>query len=316
MNALNDEQQERGYFFMKLIAFFEEGQEKLGVKTNGGVFDVTGALAAQPADGVPKTVHEAIAGGGEAVRTLAAYAERVLSGTGGTGTAFLRNEDSLVFAPCVPNPGKIICVGLNYRKHAEETGAPIPAYPVLFSKFSNALAAHRQDVPLPKASSMVDYEVELAVVIGRKAKDVPKEKALEYVFGYCAANDLSARDLQTRTSQWLLGKTCDGFCPLGPYLVTADEAGDPNRLELKCSVNGEVRQHSNTSDMIFPCDELVSYISRHMTLMPGDVILTGTPEGVILGYPEEKRVWLKPGDVVTVEIEKLGALTNRLAAPE
>ncbi|HEY8529560.1 MAG TPA: fumarylacetoacetate hydrolase family protein [Paenibacillaceae bacterium] len=299
---------------MKLVAFIDNGREKLGVKTDGGVFDVTGALASHPADGVPGRMHEAIEGGSEAVRALAAYVDRVLSGPG--GAAFLREEESLVFAPCVPSPGKIICVGLNYRKHAEETGMPIPDYPVLFSKFSNALAGHRQDVPMPKASSMVDYEVELAVVIGRKAKDVPKDKALEYVFGYCAANDLSARDLQGRTSQWLLGKTCDGFCPIGPYLVTADEVGDPGNLELTCLVNGEVRQHSNTSDMIFPCDELVSYISRHMTLMPGDIILTGTPQGVILGYPEEKRVWLKPGDVITVEVEKLGALTNRLASPE
>jgi len=315
MNALDKPlQHERGHCFMKLIAFADGGQEKLGVKTEGGVLDVTGALAAHPADGVPKTMHEAIEGGGDAVRALAAYADRVLSGP--EGTAFLRNEDSLDFVPCVPNPGKIICVGLNYRKHAEETGASIPEYPVLFSKFNNALTGHRRDVPLPKVSQKVDYEAELVIVIGRKAKDVPRDRALEYVFGYCAANDLSARELQRRTHQWLLGKTCDGFCPLGPYVVTADEVGDPNNLGIKCILNGEVRQNSNTSDMIFPCDELVSYISRHMTLMPGDIILTGTPEGVILGYPENQQVWLKPGDVVTIEIEKIGSLTNRLTAPE
>jgi 2-keto-4-pentenoate hydratase/2-oxohepta-3-ene-1,7-dioic acid hydratase in catechol pathway len=132
------------------------------------------------------------------------------------------------------------------------------------------------------------------------------------VFGYTIVNDISARDLQLRTSQWLLGKSCDGFSPLGPYLVSADEVGNPNDLNLKLSVNGEVRQNSNTSDMIFRCDEIVSYISDHMTLYPGDIILTGTPEGVVLGYPEEKQVYLKHGDIMTVEIEKLGSLTNRM----
>jgi 2-keto-4-pentenoate hydratase/2-oxohepta-3-ene-1,7-dioic acid hydratase in catechol pathway len=161
-------------------------------------------------------------------------------------------------------------------------------------------------------SSQVDYEVELVIVIGKQAKYVSKENALSYVFGYCNVNDISARDLQMRTQQWLLGKTCDKFSPLGPYLVTADEVGNPNQLEMKCIVNGEVRQNSNTSDMIFYCDELVSYISQHMTLVPGDIILTGTPQGVVIGYPEDKRVYLKHGDVVTIEIEKLGTLTNRM----
>jgi 2-keto-4-pentenoate hydratase/2-oxohepta-3-ene-1,7-dioic acid hydratase in catechol pathway len=297
---------------MKLLTFKENDAYKLGVKTEGGVFDVSAALTAAGEEGVPGDVHAVIEGGGEAERRLEAFVARTLSAP--EGKSFLREEESLTFGPCVTRPEKIICVGLNYRKHAEETGAPIPQYPVLFNKFNNTLTGHGCDVPLPKESQKVDYEVELAIVIGKRAKNVPKERALDYVFGYCAVNDLSARDLQMRTQQWLLGKSCDGFSPLGPYLVTADEVGDPNNLELKCIVNGEVRQHSNTSDMIFRCDEIVSYISRHMTLVPGDVILTGTPEGVILGYPEEKQVWLKHGDVVTVEIEKLGRLTNRMVA--
>ena len=139
-----------------------------------------------------------------------------------------------------------------------------------------------------------------------------REDALERVFGYCCVNDLSARDLQNRTSQWLLGKSLDGFAPMGPYLVTADEVGDPNSLGIRLYLNGEIRQNSNTRDMIFPVDEIISYVSRYMTLEPGDVILTGTPEGVIFGYPDDKKVWLKPGDTVTVEIDRLGALTNRL----
>lgn len=218
-------------------------------------------------------------------------------------------ESEVTYAAAVTKPGKIICVGLNYRRHAEETNAPIPQYPILFNKFNNTIAAHGDTVILPKVSTKVDYEAELVIVIGKQAKDVEEEKALNYVFGYCNVNDLSARDLQMRTHQWLLGKSCDGFSPLGPYLVTADEVGDPNKLAISCTVNGEVRQSSNTSDMIFNCKEIVSYISQYMTLEPGDIILTGTPEGVVLGYPEDKQVYLKDGDVVTIEIEKLGALT-------
>src|SRR5690625_4723130 len=156
------------------------------------------------------------------------------------------------------------------------------------------------------------YEVELGIVIGQEAKDVSIENALDYVFGYVTANDVSARDLQFVSSQWMLGKTCDGFCPVGPYLVTGNDVGNPNDLTLKTYVNGEERQHSNTADMIFHCDEIVSYISKHMTLTPGDIIITGTPEGVAMGDQEGEERWLQPGDEVTVEIEKLGSLTNRI----
>lgn len=216
------------------------------------------------------------------------------------------------YAPIVPRHAKIICVGLNYRRHAEEAGQAIPTFPVLFNKFGNALAAHLDEVVLPGIAEHYDYEAELGIVIGKPAKNVSREDALERVFGYCCVNDLSARDLQNRTSQWLLGKSLDGFAPMGPYLVTADEVGDPNSLGIRLYLNGEIRQNSNTRDMIFPVDEIISYVSRYITLEPGDVILTGTPEGVIFGYPDDKKVWLKPGDTVTVEIDRLGALTNRL----
>ncbi|SEO75877.1 fumarylacetoacetate hydrolase family protein [Paenibacillus sp. OV219] len=291
---------------MKLINFIENGTSKLGVATDAGVVDVA-AAAAQSGAQVPLSIHEAIEGGAaalDALQTLAVSAP----------TAALRKEEELKLGACVPAPNKIICVGLNYRKHAEETGSPIPAYPILFNKFNNTLCGNGDDVALPKVSVKVDYEAELAVVIGKKAKYVSKEDALDYVFGYCNVNDLSARDLQMRTQQWLLGKSCDGFSPLGPYLVSADEVGNPNDLSIRTIVNGEVRQDSNTSDMIFHVDEIVSYISQHMTLVPGDVILTGTPEGVVMGYPPEKQVYLKDGDVVTIEIEKLGKLTNRMVA--
>lgn len=289
---------------MKLLTFLKDGHYALGIRTDRGVLDVESAVG-QGRRRAPTRLHEAIEGGPQAVSALQAIAEQAEDG-------WLKEAD-LTLGPCVPHPGKIVCVGLNYRKHAEETNAPIPEYPILFSKFNNALAGHGEDIPLPAVSEKVDYEAELAIVMGKTAKNVGKEQALDYVFGYCNANDLSARDLQMRTPQWLLGKTCDKFLPLGPYLVTADEVGNPNGLGIRCTVNGEVRQNSNTSDMIFHCGELVSYISRHMTLEPGDVILTGTPEGVVLGYPPEKQVYLQEGDIVTVQIEKLGALTNRMA---
>ncbi|MDF2659598.1 MAG: 5-carboxymethyl-2-hydroxymuconate isomerase, partial [Paenibacillus sp.] len=221
---------------------------------------------------------------------------------------------SVSYGPCVTRPEKIICVGLNYRKHAEETNAKIPEFPILFNKFNNTLNGHGHDVELPVTSKEVDYEAELAIVIGRRTKHVSEEQALDSVFGYASANDISARDLQLRTNQWMLGKVCDGFTPIGPELVTADEIADPNQLNIRTVVNGEERQNSNTSDMIFNCKQIISYISRHFTLEPGDIILTGTPEGVVLGYPPEKRVYLQPGDVVTVEIENLGSVTNKMVA--
>ncbi len=299
---------------MKLLTFMSNGSYQLGVATEKGVLDVVSALTALPVqDGepIPTTVHEVIDGGEAAIARLAKFTAEALE-SAGDSSSYLLEEAKLVLGPCVTHPNKIICVGLNYRKHAEETNAAIPQYPILFNKFNNTLTGHGDDIPLPKVTNKVDYEAELVIVIGKTAKYVAKEDALSHVFGYCNVNDLSARDLQLRTQQWLLGKSCDKFSPLGPYLVTADEVGNPNDLVISCTVNGEVRQHSNTSDMIFHCDEIVSYISQHMTLVPGDIILTGTPEGVVLGYPEDKQVYLKDGDIVTIEIEKLGKLTNRL----
>jgi 2-keto-4-pentenoate hydratase/2-oxohepta-3-ene-1,7-dioic acid hydratase in catechol pathway len=291
---------------LKLVTLASGDQYHLGVQTERGILDVTASAGAE--SGVPKDIHSLIEGGQSAKEALESFVRRQEAGW--------LNEKEVQYGPAVTNPQKIICVGLNYRKHAEETKAPIPEYPILFNKFNNTLTAHNCDVELPVASKEVDYEAELAIVIGRKAKHVSEEDALDYVFGYCCANDLSARDLQLRTNQWMLGKVCDGFTPLGPVLVTADEIPDPNALGIRTIVNGDVRQNSNTSDMIFNCKQIISYISRHFTLNPGDVILTGTPEGVVLGYPKEKRVYLQPGDVVTVEIEKLGSITNRMVAEQ
>ena len=213
------------------------------------------------------------------------------------------------FLPAVSAPGKLLCVGVNYRKHIEECGETLPVIPVLFSKFNNALAAHGEIIHPPLASSQIDYEAELVVVVGKGGKNIPEEDALSHVFGYTCGNDLSARDIQMRTSQWMAGKTCDGFAPVGPWIVTADEL-DPHNLPIKSRLNGEVRQSDNTSSMIFPVERIISYISSLMTLEPGDIIFTGTPDGVILGRSEQERVWMKEGDVIEIEIGGIGVLKN------
>lgn len=222
------------------------------------------------------------------------------------------DESKLQILSCNPRPSKIICIGLNYRKHAIESGMAIPTVPVVFTKYSNTLINYGQDVSLGKVGSQFDYEVELGFVIGTKCKDVKKENALDYVLGYCVANDLSCRDLQFRTSQWLMGKSLDQFLPLGKYIVTKDEVGDPQKLQLTCYLNGEERQNSNTSDMIFSIAEIIEDLSAHMTLEPGDLVVTGTPAGVIMGLPVKN--WLKPGDLVKVEIEKIGFTENKMIA--
>ena len=286
---------------LKFVNFQLNSQIRLGVKVKNGIMDI-----AQVSDtyslGVPKTIEQIIAAGKSVTEKLQKYAE---------STSFLIDEDNIVYAPCVTNPEKIICIGLNYLDHANESKMEIPLSPVVFSKFSNALAGNKQEILLPINAKQFDYEAELVIVIGKTAESVSRENAMSYIFGYTIGNDLSARDLQFRTGQWLLGKTCDGFAPIGPYLVTADEV-NPSDLEISCRVNGELRQQGNTKNMIFDCAYIVSYLSQHMTLKPGDIIFTGTPAGVILGYPEEKRVWLKSGDEVSVSIEKIGTLINKL----
>ena len=294
---------------MKLLTFKTRKGLKLGIQTEKGVIDVKKASKALGVD-VPRTPAQCLALGLDALPALEVLVTKALLAAG--SAKWLLDEDKLRLGPCVPAPEKILCVGLNYRRHAAESGAQVPDVPVLFSKFNNALAAHGDAIPIPRGVVQVDYEVELAVVIGKTAKYVPEDAALDYVLGYCNANDVSARELQMRTSQWLLGKTSDSFCPLGPYLVTADEVGDPQQLATRSWLNGELRQNSNTADMIFTVAQVISYISRYLTLKPGDVILTGTPEGVILGMQE--KVWMRAGDEVTVEVEKLGKLTNTLVA--
>ena len=232
----------------------------------------------------------------------------------GGGEPFLGDGEGLLLdevrlhAP-VPNPEKIVCIGLNYEDHAEETGAAIPEQPIVFSKYANSIVGHEQPVVIPPITTQVDYEAELAVVIGRAARNVSESEAMEHVYGYTNANDVSARDIQLgEGGQWTRGKAIDTFCPLGPYLVTKDEVEDPQDLSIRCTLNGETVQDGTTSKMIFPVSELVAFLSTGMTLEPGDVIITGTPPGV--GMARDPQLWIKPGDEVTIEIENLGALTN------
>ncbi|HTK07104.1 MAG TPA: fumarylacetoacetate hydrolase family protein [Ktedonobacteraceae bacterium] len=298
---------------MRLLTFHTPTGLRLGVKTADGIVDVATLAeqlkSTQSVDAIPASIEAFcadVATSLPAIEQLVASASLLPADTG----SWLLAEKDLQYGPCVPVTGKIICIGLNYRRHAIETGMAIPTSPVLFPKYANSLAANGDTVTLQDNAVEYDYEAELAVVIGREAKYVSEEKALEYVLGYCNANDLSARDLQFRSSQWMLGKFLDQFLPVGPYLVTADEVGDPQNLSIRCTLNGELRQNSTTGDMVFSVAQIISYLSQYMTLAPGDIISTGTPEGVIMGMKERK--WLVPGDKVVVEVEGLGQLVNTM----
>ncbi len=283
-----------------------DGAETLGIKTGSSVIDVRAAsrLLGIPA---PLTMEELLREGNAASLTRIAA---------NSAQPALLDEAGITYGRLFTNPGKIVCVGLNYRRHAEELGIPPPRVPPLFAKYNNALAAHNCTITLPpkELACKFDYETEMLIVMGKAARNVPEADALNYVAGYCTANDFSARDLQMElpAGQWLIGKTLDRFAPIGPYFVSADLVGNPNDLKIETRVNGELRQSWNTNDFICNTQQMIAYISRHWTLEPGDIIFTGTPHGVILGYPKDKQVWLKAGDEIVSRIEKLGELKFRL----
>ena len=293
---------------LTLLTMRREGGFRLGVKTDKGILDVPEAARVLQMQ-APCTMDDLLQN--EDGGSLNALVDAALQASS-LQAAFV-DEPKVEYGPVVTRPEKIVCVGLNYRRHAREVNLPIPQYPVLFSKFNNALSGHNGAIRLPvEVAQQFDYETELVVVMGKKAKNVSEADALSYVAGYCTGNDFSARDLQLeRGGQWMIGKTPDQFAPLGPYLVTADQV-NPDKLRIECRINGEIRQYSSTDDFIFRTSQVVSYISRHMTLKPGDIIFTGTPEGVILGYPKEKQVWLKAGDKIACSVEKLGELRFEL----
>jgi len=221
------------------------------------------------------------------------------------------SEDAYWFAP-VPRPGKIVCVGLNYRDHAEESGLAVPKVPVIFSKFSTCVIAPGEPVVIPTTSERVDYEAELAIVIGRRAKHVSAARAYDYVLGYTAFNDVTARDFQFGDGQWQRGKSCDTFAPMGQTIVTTDDIPDPHTLRIRLELNGTVMQESNTDQLIFSVPQMIEFISASITLEPGDVVATGTPAGV--GFARKPPVFLKPGDKMEVDIERIGRLGNPIVA--
>lgn len=287
---------------MKLVSFRTSEGVRLGVKTEEGIVDVR-AAAKKAGLTSPHTIQDVISGGKSVLGQLQEVVARADEAL---------DESTVKFAPAVLYPSKIICSGANYRAHVAEAKLAIPEYPIYFPKYQNSLAGHNEDIFPPAVTSKVDYEVELVVVIGKQARNVSQAEALDYVFGYATGNDLSARDLQFRGIQWMYGKAVDQFAPIGPYLVTADEVPNPQNLSLKCWVNDDLRQSSNTEQMIFSVAEMISDLSQVMTLEPGDVIFTGTPEGVIVGM--EEKNWLQPGDEIVCEVEGLGRLVNQLAA--
>ena len=290
---------------LTLLTFRVQGQDRLGVKTDAGILDVREAASVLKMH-APATLDDMLQDeDGPSVQAVVDASQK----SDAVKTAF-HQENTIEYGPLVSRPDKIVCVGLNYRKHAQEIGAPIPEYPVLFNKFNASLNRHKGTVKLPvDLAAQFDYEAELVMVIGRMASRVSEADALSYVAGYATGNDFTARDLQNgRGGQWMVGKAIDQFAPIGPYLVTADQI-DPDTLDVECRVNGQTRQSSNTSDFIFNTRKMISYISNYFTLKPGDIIFTGTPHGVIQGMPKDKQVWLKPGDKIACSLGKLGELT-------
>lgn len=279
---------------MKLLRYGPPGQEKPGIlDRDGRIRDLSGAVS----DIGPETLAPASL---DKLRKLDPGKLPAISGTPRIG-------------PCIARVPKLLCVGLNYRRHAEETNSPIPKEPILFMKSTTAISGPNDDVIIPKGSKKTDWEVELGIVIGTKAQYVPEHDALKHVAGYCIVNDISEREWQIeRGGNWSKGKSADTFAPLGPYLVTTDEVPDPQTLDLFCEVAGQRVQNSNTNDMIFTVKQIVSYASHFMTLLPGDVIPSGTPSGVGLGMKPPR--FLKPGETMRLGIAGLGEQRQRAVA--
>ena len=305
---------------MKLVNYYVSNfanSSRVGFILNGQVIDVQHAyqkwLQSQNEDAsFAKVTHEMPADPnlffslGETVLEKAKLAYDYAKDAGITG---LDREEVRLGVP-IPEPRKIICVGKNYADHAAEMDSDVPEFPVLFSKFSNALIGPDDDIEKSSATEQLDYEVELAVVIGKEATKVRREEAADYILGFTIGNDISARDLQKRTQQWLQGKTLDRTTPIGPWVVTKDEVGDFSNLAIRSYVNGELRQQSNTGKMIFDVPYLLEFITNLITLQPGDIILTGTPDGV--GFAMNPPQFLQDGDVVTLEIENIGKMENKV----
>jgi 2-keto-4-pentenoate hydratase/2-oxohepta-3-ene-1,7-dioic acid hydratase in catechol pathway len=294
------------YIPMRLITFTpaEAPAQRAGLLVDQTVFE------AGPLVGLSATtsVRSLLEQGPDVLAALDRAASRAVAAD---GDRCYRVQD-VALGPPIPDPDKILCVGLNYRAHARESGLELPKVPTFFAKFRNSLTGPRGDILLPRMSQAIDYEAELAVVIGRRCKDVDVDSALDYVAGAMALNDVSARDLQLATSQWTMGKAIDTFAPCGPAVVTLDEVGDIQDLALTTTLNGELVQEGTTADMHFSTAEVISHLSGVMTLVPGDIVATGTPAGVGSGH--DPPIVLGPGDIVEVEVERIGSLVNRVVA--
>ena len=282
---------------MRLVSFEANGHPRAALLRDGRVYDIWGD-ASRGARASDRTVEALLEGG---------LLDEVDPVEGDDGVPV----EGVQLLPPVTRPGKILCIGLNYRAHAEEQGKEPPETPTFFAKFRNALAAPGATVTLPPWSDSVDYEAEVAFVIGDRCKDVPESEAMDHLAGFTLLNDLSARDFQFKTPQWMPGKTFDSAAPCGPSLVTPEEAGAHDAIEIELTLNGETMQRSSTADLVHSVPALVAYLSKLMTLEPGDVVSTGTPGGV--GSMRDPKVWLKPGDEVVVSSPQLGTLETRLA---
>jgi 2-keto-4-pentenoate hydratase/2-oxohepta-3-ene-1,7-dioic acid hydratase in catechol pathway len=293
---------------MRLVSYTEkDGAPRLGALTERGVVDL--AAAARHLD-MPQEIFRNISSWLETEEPRLTEAMRL---TTDAPSSAIRSAADIHLLPPVPRPGKIVAIGLNYKDHSIESGASAPPKsPIIFAKFPTSIAGPEDPIVIPVGNPNVDYEAELAVVIGRRGKAIPAAHAFDYVAGYMPLNDVSARVWQFGDKQWVRGKSCDTFCPIGPHLTTHDEVPDPHALAIRARVNGVTLQDSNTSKMIFRVPELIEFISASITLEPGDIIATGTPEGV--GAFRKPPVFLKPGDVVEVEIERLGVLRNPVVA--
>lgn len=311
---------------MKLVSFSYEGNTRIGCVTGDTIIDLhyayrsmlesEGSLRArQIAEAfVPSNMVEFLQGGEQSMELAKKAVEFVSQSPKSFPYKVIhRTADVKIEAP-VLNPGKMICVGHNYREHILEMGRELPPFPVVFAKFSNTIIGPQDDIPFFPISEQLDYEAEFAFVMGKRARNVSRDDALDYVAGYTIVNDVTYRDIQRRTLQWLQGKTVEGSAPMGPWLVTGDELADPSGLEVVLTVNGEERQRSNTGNLVFTVPYLVEFLSNLMTLEPGDVILTGTPGGV--GVARNPQVFLKDGDTVRIEIDRIGVLENRVKRVE
>lgn len=304
---------------MKLITFTHKEKTRIGALEGEKVIDLNAAFlkflqakgeirAEQITEAyIPIDMVGFLEGGDES----RAYAKKAVK------FALENEDDQLIFAANVvkmeapvQEPKKIICVGHNYREHILEMGRELPPHPVVFAKFANTIIGPEDNIPFYPISEQLDYEAEFTFVIGKRAKNVSEADALNYVAGYTIANDVTYRDIQRRTLQWLQGKSVDGSAPIGPWLITSDELTDPSGLDISLYVNGEQRQHSNTENLVFSVQKLVEFISNLMTLEPGDVIMTGTPGGV--GVAMDPPGFIKDGDVVRIEVDKVGVLENKV----